>query len=449
MKILTRKTVLTVSLYVVLAGLVSGCVDLEGSNRGDDQGWSEGFMISGTISNLNGSGLQLSVLGGGGVSVESGETEFRVRQLYEEGFNYTVIVSSQPANPSQHCEVINASGQIQADVDDVAVVCTDMGFSDFRARPLDRSMELRWRLVGVDVDNVSLCRAREAISDRFSDCEMFEGGTTISNVESGHRVGGLDNWEDYWFRLEAVDGQGGTFYSDVVKAVPRGVGLISHNDSGVDWCADGQNFELACPVSAFPEQDAEFGRDAAARAGALNKQGSGAAGFDFSKLSASGTLLAASAEDAACAIDNHTGLVWELKNEDPNSPHFYDYFFSWYDSRYETIANRSPGQMDRGLCIDGRCDTEGFVETVNRRGLCGFRDWRMPTVDELSSIVHHGVPGLTIDEAFFPHAQDSIYWSGSLSASGPSDVWLVEFGTGRAVPVDSHQNAFVRLVREP
>ena len=82
---------------------------------------------------------------------------------------------------------------------------------------------------------------------------------------------------------------------------------------------------------AFPGQDPHYGRDAAAADDALPKLGRGAAGFDFTKLSATGQPLAiqdqAWARDAAgldagseaagtrwtCVRDHTTGLDWEVR----------------------------------------------------------------------------------------------------------------------------------------
>ena len=64
-------------------------------------------------------------------------------------------------------------------------------------------------------------------------------------------------------------------------------------------------------------QDAEVGRDYLATNGQLTKVGAGIAGFDFTKISAAGEKLPATATAWSCVLDNQTGLMWEIKTKMP------------------------------------------------------------------------------------------------------------------------------------
>ncbi|MEQ1837635.1 MAG: DUF1566 domain-containing protein, partial [Candidatus Nitrotoga sp.] len=94
----------------------------------------------------------------------------------------------------------------------------------------------------------------------------------------------------------------------------------------------------------------------------------------------------------------------------------------------------------------------GFKNSVNAQGLCGFSDWRLPTADELQSIVDYGVayPGPTIDASWFPNTQGNLYWSASpfVGVVGDDDdAWDVYFFNGN-VSVNSLNFSYpVRLVR--
>ncbi len=66
------------------------------------------------------------------------------------------------------------------------------------------------------------------------------------------------------------------------------------NDTGITICGNDGTNNSVCPVAGYPGQDAEYGRDAQALAGTLQKVGGGHAGFDFTKLDSEGNPLALS-----------------------------------------------------------------------------------------------------------------------------------------------------------
>ncbi|MBK5930897.1 hypothetical protein CCR82_10260 [Halochromatium salexigens] len=230
------------------------------------------------------------------------------------------------------------------------------------------------------------------------------------------------------------------------------------NDTGIDWCADGNTNNLDCSDTAFdfPGQDGEYGRDALAREGRLDKVGAGHAGFDFTKLDANGDPL--SIQDAAwsddgreidgtrwsCVRDNHTGLIWEVKTDD-DGLRDKDHEYTWYNP--ETNGGRA-GTQDGGSCNQSDCDTHAYVQAVNEQGLCGAKDWRLPSVDELLSIVSNDRTDPAIDTNYFPNARSSRFWSSSPVASASNGAWVVHFDHG-SVYNDGYVNGDlpVRLVR--
>jgi len=218
------------------------------------------------------------------------------------------------------------------------------------------------------------------------------------------------------------------------------------NDTGIDWCAAANTNHLDCPVETHPGQDGDTGRDALARQGLLEKVGSGAAGFDFTKLDAVGNTLPAGALEWSCVLDNHTGLIWEVKTADPEHPRYRGHTYSWFNPDASSNGG-DPGREDGGFCTGSICDTQGFVNQVNNQGLCGASDWRMPTRIELRTIVHRGRTGPTIDTDFFPNTQPINYMSHSAFVDA-AWAWSVSFGNGWSNRQFKTNNAqTVRLVR--
>lgn len=194
-------------------------------------------------------------------------------------------------------------------------------------------------------------------------------------------------------------------------------------------------------------QDALYGRDAQAVAGTLIKEGAGNGGFDFTKIDSAGNPLAASASSWDCVLDNVTGLTWEVKVDDPTDLRHKSHYYSWYNSDSGTNGGNE-GYADNGACAGGTgCDTEKYVNDVNAAGLCGYSDWRLPSYDELLSIVDFGSSYPAIDTAYFPYTNSSGYWASTPSAAGADYVWDVDFITGFADLTGKDVFDYVRLVR--
>jgi len=239
------------------------------------------------------------------------------------------------------------------------------------------------------------------------------------------------------------------FFRDRFDAIPLAPQIPSCwirqiNDTGQLACLG--NGDGSCQVAGRPGQDAEFGRDALAAAGSLLKLGTGPAGFDYSKLDGVGNLLPDSADRWSCVVDNFTGLIWEVKVDDSASPRHFAHSYSWRQDD-GTLNGGAPGLIDGGQCVGSLCDTASVVDAVNLEGLCGASDWRMPTRDELATLVHSGVdaPAIAID--YFPFG-DGQWWTRTPSASSADAAWGIDFASG-SVDMEMKSSALrVRLVRE-
>ncbi len=229
------------------------------------------------------------------------------------------------------------------------------------------------------------------------------------------------------------------------------------NDTGITDCWNDTAVVTTgaeADTGTHPRQDCRYGRDPAAATGNLVKVGGGSKGFDFTKIANNGAVLPAIASlgfavtDWACTRDNVTGLIWEIKTT--NGLRSKDHTYTWYNSNAATNGGAA-GTASGGTCATvGRCDTEKFVADVNAVGLCGASDWRIPTKNELVSIVDYGIayPGPTIDTTWFPYTPTSFFWSASAYAGNSGNAWYGYFGDGNAGSGSVKSNAYqVRLVR--
>jgi len=230
----------------------------------------------------------------------------------------------------------------------------------------------------------------------------------------------------------------------------RGLGSVPRcplgqvGDTGITACAGDAAGD--CPVTGLPGQDAEYGRDALAQAGLLERFGGGPAGFDYTKLDVNGDALPQSATSWSCVLDNYTGLVWEVKVDDPADPRDWVHTYTWYQPD-STIDGGLPGQEDGGSCTGSACDTAGLVSVLNDVMLCGATGWRVPTREELLGLVHAGRrdPALAIE--FFPLGA-GVYWSGTPMAADAASAWHLDFSDGRIGVSLKTIPLKLRLVRE-
>ena len=230
------------------------------------------------------------------------------------------------------------------------------------------------------------------------------------------------------------------------------------NDTGVVLCANAAQVQQECPQTDLPHQDAEFGRDAQARQGGLSKNGSGTAGFDWTKLDSTGSALAiqnlawnpdGSEQDGSrwsCVKDHVTGLVWEVKESDPQHPRYAGHTYRWWLDSEQQNGGFSD-ESTSGTCGMASCDTQSYVNWVNQNGLCGQSDWRMPTVAELSSIAVLANVIPAVDTSFFPNVMQPRFFTNQSLARDPSRAWYVYFSDGSVSSTNKGDASHVRLVR--
>lgn len=198
-------------------------------------------------------------------------------------------------------------------------------------------------------------------------------------------------------------------------------------DTGQTKCYN-NTVEIPCPQpgEAFYGQDAQY-------------QG---LSRSYTKLGLNGVPLADSATQAdgwTMTRDNVTGLIWEIKTND-GSVHDKDNSYTWYDGNPETNGGNA------GVPGSGT-DTDDFLSALNTVSFGGFSDWRLPTVNELSSLVNANYKSTTIDTVWFPSTVPDGYWSSTTYAHNSSDAFRVGFDYGGVGYKDKSNSYYVRAVR--
>jgi len=134
--------------------------------------------------------------------------------------------------------------------------------------------------------------------------------------------------------------------------------------------------------------------------------------------------------------DKNTGLVWEQKVAGSSCLHCVNDTYVW--------SNSSTPGANRTIW-----DWLADVNAEGGTGLAGKRDWRIPNVKELQSIVDYEVLNPSIDPIFGPTAP-SFYWSSTTGADFPGfpvNAWGVFFFVGDSFDTGKSGFAHVRAVR--
>jgi hypothetical protein len=172
----------------------------------------------------------------------------------------------------------------------------------------------------------------------------------------------------------------------------------------------------------------------------------------FVKLNRAGQPMATASDPALpwhCVLDRRTKLIWEVKTRD-NRLQDATQTYSWLWPDPQKNGGHS-GYPDKGRCSLKRCNTQDYINAINDTRLCGSSEWRLPTREELRTLVDYTVayPGPTIDQAFFPHTQGQFYWSSNTDANNIDSAWGIGFSFGFDYAYFKSDMGHVRLVSGP
>lgn len=214
----------------------------------------------------------------------------------------------------------------------------------------------------------------------------------------------------------------------LAMGLPLGAAAMQWPDTGQRSCYDNEKM-ISCPddkTAPFYGQDAQYNGPA----------------HLYTKLAAEGVELYDSAKDWIMVRDNVTGLIWEVKNSfdakiDYSNPNDADNKYTW--------CNPALG-YHAGTCgDDSSYDTEEFITALNDSSFGGFSDWRMPSVQELATLLYMG-PAPLVDWNYFQVAVSLPYWSGTPFA-GDSSKWYISFNSSNMGTTSSSSKYYALAVR--
>jgi hypothetical protein len=258
---------------------------------------------------------------------------------------------------------------------------------------------------------------------------------TVCGV-SGNQVTALQAGECSIAASQAGDAKTLAAVEVVAKATVSALSTSKLLQTGITTCGNETTNGLLCTADAL---GALYG---------LGQDGEVQAGQKMSY-----TLLTQNGAD--CVKDNVTGLVWEQKTDD-GGLRDKDWSYTWYSTDSATNGG-SEGYQDirdydttytESTCGNSlsKCNTQAYVAALNAANYCGYSDWRMPSEEELSSIVDFGRVNPSINP-IFSHTRSDLYWSASPYAGFNVIAWNVYFSGGYTGYGNKNVNHYVRAVR--
>jgi hypothetical protein len=126
----------------------------------------------------------------------------------------------------------------------------------------------------------------------------------------------------------------------------------------------------------------------------------------FIKMINTGETISSWQGPWSCVLDSRLNVLWEVKT-DNESIHDGYWTYSWFDETH--------GKENFGDCYfeEKRCDTNDLIRHTNQQGLCNQYNWRLPTPDELQSLITSPQrPGQShINNDYFPFIHQGDYWT--------------------------------------
>ena len=304
---------------------------------------------------------------------------------------------------------------------------------DFSASvgPLSGEIELSWTPYkdseGEETATYTIYRSND-YSCLPNKCTNHEENS-FSSASSGLIDSNLTNRTTYYYMIEALrDNGNGSLIEETATEFVSAMPMGGVNDTGVVWDANSNAHSNAltyeehnaCDSSSNIEspQDCDQGRDATD-----NDDSDGYAGFSFTRLNADGTDYTADGNFTnnpwGCVRDNVTGLFWEVK-------------LSTSGVRYYNKKDFHANDWE-------------LTDELNNVNLCGYNDWRIPTIAELQSVLIHSGELLSsggieyFNSVYFPNisrvtGNSARYWSSTKNndSSNYKFVLLITWPMGDA-----------------
>ena len=95
----------------------------------------------------------------------------------------------------------------------------------------------------------------------------------------------------------------------------------------------------------------------------------------------------------------------------------------------------------------GYCTNKDYGNYMNAVAVCGIKDWRLPTINELRSIVNYNPSDEALDQSYFPLMSGKRYMSSTPYGREKGSYWCLDTATKEAKLCNKQVSSSIMLVR--
>ncbi|MBT4669283.1 MAG: DUF1566 domain-containing protein [Candidatus Ruthia sp.] len=159
------------------------------------------------------------------------------------------------------------------------------------------------------------------------------------------------------------------------------------------------------------------------------------------KVSNEGVLLADDAKQWSCVLDDKSQLMWEVKVskkglQDAQST------YTWFDGN----SGVEGGEYSRNCQWGKGCNTQAFIQALNKGSLCQSSNWHLPSESELTALLVYNDDNPLINLKYFPNTQSQPYWTSMSHTHDDSVAIDVPFFYGGTNGSDKSFDSYIRAV---
>ena len=148
-------------------------------------------------------------------------------------------------------------------------------------------------------------------------------------------------------------------------------------------------------------------------------------------------------EQLKAQIEQLNAEIEALKNPPKPKENIVENFIIHDDG---TVTDTKTGLMWKQQHESQQLNWDDAIQHASKSNFAGYNDWRLPTIQELKSLINEKYTP-TINPTAFPNTPEYLFWSSPPDTLNIGYAWVVATDGGSSSLSSKRNNGFVRLVR--